>query len=59
MKPIIFTNGAYLQPMKVKNENDKEYWIWAVSEFVDDSFNNGEVFNPNETAENLEILLTE
>ena len=59
MKPVIFTTGAHLLPMNVKNEDGKEYWIWAVSEFVDESFKNGEVFNPKETAENLEILLTE
>ncbi|MDR2058456.1 MAG: hypothetical protein LBP83_09310 [Dysgonamonadaceae bacterium] len=57
MMPIIFTTGAFLQPMKVKSDNGKEHWIWTVSEFIDDSFNNGEVFNPNEYADSLEKLL--
>ena len=59
MRPVIFTTGAHLQPMKVKNDDGKEYWIWTVLEFVDDSFKDGEVYNPKETAENLEILLME
>ncbi len=53
----IFTTGAHLQPMKVKNENGGEYWIWTVSEFVDDSFKDGKVFNPTETAKSLEDIL--
>ena len=59
MKPIIFTTGAFLQPMKVKDDNGKEYWIWAVLEFADDSFKDGEVYNPKETAKNLGSLLAE
>jgi len=55
----IFTTGAFLQPMKVIDEEGKEYWIWTVSEFVEDSFKDGEIYNPKETAESLEILLTE
>ena len=59
MKPMIFTTGAHLQPLKVKDEDGKESWVWIVSEFVDDSFKDGEVFNPKETAASLEVLLTE
>jgi len=55
----IFTTGAYLQPMKVKDVNGNDFWIWTVSEFVDDSFKDGEVYNPKEKAESLEILFTE
>ena len=25
-----FTSGAFLQPMKVKDVNGKDFWIWAV-----------------------------
>jgi hypothetical protein len=57
MMPMIFTTGAYLQPMKIKDNSGKEHWIWTVSEFVDDSFKNGEIYNPSETAEQLEKLL--
>ena len=57
MNPIIFTTGAHLQPMKVKNDDGKEYWVWAVSEFVDDSFKDGEVYNPKEIAESFAELL--
>jgi hypothetical protein len=59
MKPIIYTTGAHLQPMKIRNNDGTECWIWAVLEFVDDSFKDGEAFNPQETANSLECLLTE
>ena len=59
MTPTIFTTGAHLVPIKIQKGDGKEYWIWSVSEFVDDSFRDGEVFNPKETAESLDILLTE
>jgi len=57
MKHVIFTTGAHLLPMKVNNEDGKEYWIWTVSEFIDDSFKDGEVCNPKEIAESLDELL--
>ena len=53
----IFTTGSYLQPMKIKDVNGNDFWIWAVSEFIDDSFKNGEVYNPKETAGSLDDLL--
>ncbi|MDR1837015.1 MAG: hypothetical protein LBQ89_05085 [Treponema sp.] len=56
---MIFTTGAFLRPMKVKDDDSKEYWVWTVSEFVDDSFKDGEVYNPKETARNLGGLLAE
>jgi len=59
MTPTIFTTGAHLVPIKIQKDDGKESWIWSVSEFVDDSFRYGEVFNPKETAESLDILLTE
>lgn len=59
MRPMIFTTGAFLRPMKVKDDDSKEYWVWTVSEFVDDSFKDGEVYNPKETARNLGGLLAE
>jgi len=53
----IFTTGAFLQPIKVQDENGREYWIWTVLEFVDDSYIDGEVYNPKETAESVDDLL--
>lgn len=55
--PVIFTTGAFLKPTKITDANGKDYWIWAVSEFVDDSFLNGEVFNPKEFEYSKENLL--
>ena len=59
MKSIIFTTGAYLQPMPIKDHDGKDLWIWAVADFIDDSFKDGEVFNPKETADSLTCLLAE
>jgi hypothetical protein len=57
-EPQIFTTGAFLNPMKVIDSEGKEIWVWYVSEFIDDSFNeDGEIYNPNETAGSLEELL--
>lgn len=59
VEPAIYTTGALLKPMKVINSNGKEIWLWYVSEFVDDSFNDGEVFNPKEFSFSKSKLLTE
>jgi hypothetical protein len=59
MIPTIFTIGAFLQPMKIQREDGREYWVWTVTEFIDDSFRDGKVFNPKESAENLESFLSE
>lgn len=58
-KPLIFTTGAFLNPMKVTDSEGKEIWIWCVSEFIDDSFINGEVYNPVENATTFDDLITE
>lgn len=55
--PSIFTTGAFLQPMKVTDSEGKEIWIWYVSEFIDDSFLDGEVDNPQETANSKKGLV--
>lgn len=55
---VIFTTGAFLKPTKTIDRNGKEFWVWVVSEFVDDSFLNGEVFNPKEFDYSKENLLT-
>jgi len=56
-EPKIHTTGAFLQPAKIIDSTGKEIWIWYVSEFTDDSFFNGEVYNPQETASSKEELL--
>ncbi|MBS1572290.1 MAG: hypothetical protein JST62_07860 [Bacteroidetes bacterium] len=57
--PTIFTTGAFLKPMKVTDSEGKEIWVWYVSEFIDDSFLNGEVYNTKETSNDLETLVEE
>ncbi len=53
---MIFTTGAFLRPIKVI-QNDQELWMWMVAEFIDDSFKDGEIFNPPELSETEEDLL--
>jgi len=53
----IFTTGAYLQPIKIKDENGNDFWAWIVERFEDSSFCDGEEFNPVEIAKNIEELL--
>ena len=58
-EPIIQTNGAFLKPAKVIDSTGKEIWIWYVSEFTEDSFLDGEIYNPKEFANSKEELLQE
>lgn len=55
--PTIFTTGAFLRPMKVKDTDGNDIYVWYVCEFVDDTFNNGVIYNPHEVAGNLETLV--
>ena len=58
-EPIIFTTGAFLKPLKVIDSEGKEIWVWYVSEFIDDTFQDGEVYNPQEFANSKEELIKE
>ncbi len=46
IKDIIHTTGALLRPQKVTDMLGNVIWMWTVVEFTDDSFKDGEVFNP-------------
>ena len=50
---LIFTTGAFLRQIKVIQDG-QELWMWTVAEFVDDSFKDGEVFNPPKLSETEE-----
>lgn len=54
--PEIYTTGAYLRPLKITDGQGEELWVWYVSNFDGDSFNDGEVFNPKENARNKKDL---
>jgi hypothetical protein len=58
-KDTIHTTGALLQPQKVTDMLGNNIWMWTVAEFTDESFKDGEVFNPPETADSLEKLLVD
>lgn len=53
MDEQIFTTGAYLIPIQIDDR-----WVWMVSSFEDETFKDGESFNPPEAAESLNELLT-
>ena len=55
-KTEIYTTGAFLKPIKTMNENGNEVWMWAVSYFNDDTFQNGERCNPVECADTIDSL---
>ena len=57
--PILFTTGAYIQPLKVIDETGNEKWFWVISEFVDDTFSDGQVLNPSESGLTKQELLFE
>ena len=55
--PLIYTTGAYLRPLKTTDKQGNKRWVWYVSEFDDDSFNDGAVFNPKEYTQSLQDLV--
>lgn len=55
--PVLYTTGAYIQPLKVINSDGSEAWFWVVSEFDGDTFLDGEVFNPTENGLSGQKLL--
>jgi hypothetical protein len=58
MKAIsIYTTGAFLYPVKVTDSSGNMVWLWAVSQFEDDSFYLGETCNPVEKSATWEELL--
>jgi hypothetical protein len=57
--PVLFTTGAYIQPFKVVDAAGNAKWFWVISEFIDDTFLDGEVLNPRENGATKEELLLE
>lgn len=54
----MYTTGAHLTPMKVTNSDGKELFVWAVTLFEDSGFLDGEDYDPIESAEDLETLIS-
>ena len=57
-EPTIYTTGANLRPMSFVCDG-RAKWMWVVVEFVDDSFRDGDVYNPPECAATKDELLTD
>lgn len=48
----IFATGARLMPIQIGKR-----WIWYVTDFIDDSFQNGKIINPMMEATTKEALI--
>ena len=53
----IYTTGAFLCPVMIMDESGATIWIWAVSQFDDDAYLDGEICRPVVSAETIEKLL--
>jgi hypothetical protein len=43
----IYTTGAYLRPLQIKDIDGKECWIWNVEQFEDDTYDvKGNIISP-------------
>jgi len=58
-EPVLFTTGAYIQPLKVVDTRGNEKWFWVIKEFIDDTFLDGQVLNPSENGLTKPELLSE
>jgi len=57
-EPILYTTGAFIQPVKLTRKDGSEVWMWVVSEFDGDTFYDGDVHNPQECGDTKEELLS-
>jgi len=55
--PTIYTTGAFLFPVRIKDEDGADVWMWAVSQFKDETFLDGVTCEPVEKADRCEDLL--
>jgi len=53
----IYTTGALVHPVEMKDYNGSHVWRWVVSSFEDDSYLDGKICDPVESAETCENLL--
>ena len=56
----IYATGAFLAPLKVRNNDGAVVWIWAVSQFEDDTYCDGKICSPTVIAKaSNKLLLTD
>ena len=53
----IYTTGAFLAPLKLRDNDGAMVCIWAVSQFDDDTYLDGKICRPVVSAETSEKLL--
>lgn len=56
LKRYTYTSGAHIYPLPISVDNEIK-WVWAVSEFEDDTFCDGTLISPNEVSDTLEGLI--
>ena len=56
-EPLLYTTGAFVQPMKLIKGNGREVWLWVVTKFDGDTFSDGDVYNPKEYGDTKGELL--
>ncbi len=56
-EPVVYTTGAYIQPIKIIKQDGREVWLWVVSEFDGDSFWDGNICHPQEYGDTKYELL--
>ena len=57
---LIYTAGAFLAPVNVTDGNGNVIWLWAVSQFEDDTYLDGKICSPVVKADNdKDLLLTD
>ena len=54
---LIYTTGAFLAPVIVTDGNGNVMWLWAVSQFEDDTYLDGKICSPVVGADTIEALL--
>ena len=52
----VVTTGAYLIPMRIMDNMGNETWRWVVSDFIDDTYKNGKVYDAKVVALSKEAL---
>jgi hypothetical protein len=57
-KNQIYTTGAYLKPLKTKDVNGNEVWVWYVTEFSESSFQDGVEIEAKEFSKDESSLIS-
>ena len=54
----VFATGCFLTPVETKDPEGNPVWVWVVTRFEDDTYNDGGCVNPVASAATREGLIT-